>query len=112
MSETPALWEILVPTVRNSGKPFRTRHHKVWDCRVRRVTGGLTVLSPAKGQWVAPTGELFLERMIPVRIVATRKQIEQVIQITLQHYDQIAVLCYRISEEVILTYRKEVNGRA
>ena len=102
-----SLWEILVPTITNAGKPVRTRHHKVWDTRVRRITGGLTIQPVAKGQWVSPEGKLFVERMIPVRIVATRAQIEKVIDITLQHYDQIAVLCYKISDEVILKYRPD-----
>lgn len=105
--ETVGLWEILVPTVRNSGRPFRTKHHKEWDKRVRRITGGLTILTPAKGQWIGPGGELYSERMIPVRIVATKAQIDQVIQITFQHYDQLAVLAYRLSSEVLLVQRGE-----
>lgn len=101
------LWEVLVPTVRNSGKPFRTRHHRVWDLRVRRITGGLTILQPARGQWVSPQGTLFQERMIPVRIAATRKQIDQVIKITMQHYDQLAVMAYKVSDEVLIVHREE-----
>ena len=99
----PSMWEILVPTVRRAnGKPYTTRFHRVWDAKVRSITGGLTVLSPAKGQWVAPDGELFAERMIPVRIMGTRQQIEQVIDHTIVYYDQLAVLCYKVSDEVIL----------
>jgi hypothetical protein len=104
--ENPNLWEILVPTMRRvDGKPYRTRYHKVWDQKVRDISGGLTVLQPAKGQWVAPNGELFVERMIPVRIVATRSQIEEIVDHTLVYYDQLAVLCYCISTEVILKHR-------
>lgn len=62
------LWEILVPTVRNDGKPYRLRYHKVWDDKVRAISGGLTVMPVAKGQWVYKE-ELFTERMIPVRIL-------------------------------------------
>lgn len=103
---TGNMWEILVPTVRRvGGKPYTTRFHRVWDSKVRAISGGLTVLTPAKGQWVAPNGELFVERMIPVRIIATRLQIEQVIDITLEYYDQLAVLCYKVSDEVILKHR-------
>lgn len=100
-----SLWEILVPTVSNAGKPFRTRHHQEWDKRVRKITGGLTVLTPVKGQWVAPCGTLFAERMIPVRIVCTRSQIEKIIELVFKHYDQLAVLAYRLSDEVILEQR-------
>lgn len=99
-----SLWEILVPTVSNDGVPFRTRRHREWDSRVRRISGGLTVMPPAKGQWVAPDGELFKERMIPVRIVATREQIEKIIDMTMEFYSQLAVLAYKISDEVILKH--------
>jgi hypothetical protein len=98
------LWEILVPTVRNDGRPFRLRFHKVWDAKIREISGGLTILPVAKGQWVHQ-GSLFVERMIPVRILATREEINQIIDMTLKYYDQIAVMAYRISEDVILRYR-------
>jgi len=124
------MWEILVPTEKRAktNKPeqlgfedqldyeealeiwerrnsYTTRYHKVWDAKVRAITGGLTVLTPAKGQWVSPNGELYAERMIPVRIVATRDQINAVIQLTLEYYDQLAVLAYKISDEVLLVQR-------
>lgn len=103
-----SLWEILVPTERRMepGKYYTTRYHRVWDEKVRKITGGLTILTPAKGQWVDPdTGTLFKERMIPVRIVASREEIESVIDLTLNYYDQLAVLCYKISDEVILKFK-------
>lgn len=100
------LWEILVPTVSNKGKPFRTRYHKVWDTKVQAISGGLTILTPAYGKWVSPTGTEFHERMIPVRIVATRDEIEKIVDMTIVYYDQLAVLAYKISEEVILRYKK------
>ena len=116
-----ALWEILVPTVRMqtlhhaqfASPYFTTRYHKVWDEKVRTICGGLTVMTPAKGQWVSQTGELFVERMIPVRIVATAEQISQIIDMTMEYYDQEAVLCYKLSDEVILRHRKmkEANAR-
>jgi hypothetical protein len=108
-AQPPSLWEILVPTERRlqPGKFYTTKYHRVWDAKVRELTGGLTIMTPAKGQWVAPDGELFIERMIPVRILATREQIEQVIDHTLKYYDQLAVLCYRISDEVILKHAKD-----
>lgn len=102
------MWEILVPTVRRlePGKFYTTRYHRVWDDKVRDITGGLTVMAPARGQWInQTTGELFKERMIPVRIMATRDEILKVIDLTLKYYDQLAVLCYKISDEVILKYR-------
>ena len=98
------LWEILVPTVRKNGKPFRTRYHRVWDAKVRAIANGLTILKPAKGQWVSPDGELFQERMIPVRIACTREQIDQIIDLTAQYYEQLAVMAFKISDEVIIKH--------
>jgi len=106
---TKGMWEILVPTVRRDvpGKYYTTRYHRVWDAKVREITGGLTVMVPAIGQWVNPTTrELFKERMIPVRIMATRVEIEEIVDFTLKYYDQLAILCYKISDEVILKYRE------
>lgn len=103
---TEEVWEIFVPTQLNCGKPIRTRQHREWDNRVRRITGGLTILSPAKGQWVAPDGTLFKERMIPVRIVCTRAEIEKIIDITMDFYDQLAMLAYKVSSEVILKHKE------
>lgn len=99
------MWEILVPTQLNCGKPIRTRQHREWDNRVRRIAGGLTVLAPAKGQWVSNDGDLYKERMIPVRIVCSREQIEKIIDITMDFYEQLAVLAYRVSDEVILRHK-------
>lgn len=39
-SSTP-LWEILVATVSNSGRPFTVRRHSQWDAMVKQSAGGL-----------------------------------------------------------------------
>lgn len=105
-SETK-MWEIFVPTVSNEGKPFRTRYHRVWDAKVREISGGLTILRPAVGQWEDSDGSLFKERMIPVRIMCTRDEIESIIDITMNYYDQKAVLAYCVSTECIMRYASE-----
>ena len=99
------LWEILVPTLRNE-KPVRTRSHKEWDARVRRIAGGLTILKPVKGEWVSPSGELFSERMIPVRIMCSEEQIEQVADLTAEFYCQEAVMYYLIAEKSFIKHYK------
>lgn len=104
------LFEILVPTIRNSGKPIRTRMHREWDRRVRFITGGLTVLAPAKGQWVAGCGTLFNERMIPVRVMCTEEQMEQVVDLTIQFYDQLAVMYYELSNNVRIKHAPSYAG--
>lgn len=103
------MWEILVPTEMKTSlgtRPIKTRYHRVWDAKIRAISGGITILSPVKGQWISRKAELYQERMIPVRIIATDKQIEQIINITIKYYNQEAVLAYKISDEVLLVHRK------
>jgi hypothetical protein len=73
------------------------------------ITGGLTVMTPSKGKWVCPKGSLFEERMIPVRVLATRDEIEKIVDLTINYYNQIAVLAYRVSNETILKYKTEIS---
>ena len=97
------LWQILVPCVSNEGKPFRTKHHKEWDRQVRMVTGGLTIFPPVKGQWIDDqTGNLYIERMIPVNIVANDHQMKEIAYRTAKHYNQLAVLYFLVSEQAII----------
>lgn len=100
------LWEILVPTVRKTGRPYRTRYHRVWDSKIREVSKGLTITEPTKGQWVSPSGKVVAERMIPVRFMATRAHMDEIVDLTLKYYEQDCVMCYRLSDEVILRYAK------
>ena len=100
------LWEILVPTLIDRSevgglntKPINLRFHKVWDSKVREISGGLTIMRPAKGQWVE-NGKVHSERMIPVRIACTKQQILEIAEMTKVYYNQIAVMVYKISEEV------------
>lgn len=103
------LYEILVPTMMD-GKPVRTRHHKEWDKFVRRLSGGLTVLKPAKGQWITPEGSLCEERVIPVKVVCTAEEMDVILNHTLRHYRQRVVLAYELSNNVI--FKKEVDAPA
>jgi hypothetical protein len=97
------MWEILVPTIhRETGRPIKTRFHKVWDKEIYGITKGLTITKPTIGKWVSDENELFEERMIPVRIACTRDEILEIMRITKKYYNQLAVICYKISEEVIM----------
>lgn len=84
---------------------YTTRYHRAWDEKVRVITGGLTVLQPAKGQWTSEYGSVFRERMIPVRIMATPEQMEKIVDMTLDYYDQLAVLYYEVSNNVKIRRR-------
>lgn len=105
-----SLWEILVPTVRmdRPDRYFTTRYHRVWDGKVRAIAGGLTILKPVKGEWVAPDGKIFSERMIPVRIACTEKEIDRIADMTAAYYSQMAVMYYKISDYVVIkNYKKD-----
>jgi hypothetical protein len=100
------LWEIMVPTVRDNGRPYRTRHHRAWDQQINRITGGMTILRPAIGKWVSPEGKLFHDRMIPVRIACTSDQMDEIMRRTLVHYpSEEAIFAYKISDEVRIVHR-------
>ena len=101
-SSLAQMWEILVPTVSNEGAKIRTEAHQIWDKKVKEVAGGLTILTPAKGVWIAPDASEYSERMIPVRIMCSREQILRIAKMTKDYYQQLAVLVYRISEECIV----------
>lgn len=91
------MYEILVPC------GFALSHHHKWDDFVRSQAGGLTLLRSVKGQWVN-NGELYAEWVIPVRIACDRETIERIIDFTIAHYGQKAVMAYKISDEVIIKY--------
>jgi hypothetical protein len=98
------LYEILVPTIYGDTiKPIRTKHHKNFDRHVKKITGGLTILTPAKGQWVH-NGQDFDERVIPVRIMCTEKDMKTIVKFALAHYRQKAVMYYLLSTECHITY--------
>lgn len=104
MSET-SLWEVLVPCVSNEGKPFKTRHHREWDKQVRKISGGLTIMKPVIGQWTYED-KLFKERVIPVRIACSDDDIVKIARKVLKHYDQIAVMYYRVSDHCVVMKRE------
>lgn len=102
------LYEVLVPTqYGDTLKPISTRHHKNWDKVIRKIAGGLTILSPARGQWihVVNDGEqLIEERVIPVRIACDPAQIEKIVAFTLTHYRQNSVMYYLLTNEAYITF--------
>jgi hypothetical protein len=103
------LWEILVPASNGKKKEFSYKHHKEWDAFVKNLTNGVTVMKTAKGQWISPHGQLYLDRMIPCRIICTKEQIIKIIDFTIQHYDQEAVLAFKISDDVIMRHKNEAE---
>ena len=101
------MWEILVPASSNENGRFSYEYHKEWDEFVKKIAGGITINKTAKGEWVSPNGTLFKDKVIPVRIMCTEDEIEKIIDFTIAHYDQEAVLAYEVSNHVKLKYRDE-----
>jgi hypothetical protein len=103
------MWEILVPASNNRDQEFSYEHHKKWDAFVKEITGGVTIMKTAKGEWVNPNGKIYVDKMIPCRIICNEKQIKEIIDFTLIHYNQEAVLAFKISTNVILKYKTELT---
>jgi len=101
------LWEILVPASNNTDQKFSYEHHKEWDAFVKKTTGGVTIMKTSKGEWISPTGRLYIDRMIPCRIICSKEQMLEIVDFTIAHYNQEAVLAYKISEDVILRHKNE-----
>lgn len=97
----------MVPCYYNTGKPVRTKHHKEWDKVVEGIAGGLTIYRPSLGKWKDKDNTSYHERVIPVRIACTENQIAQIAKFSLKHYRQIAVLVYKISDEVKIFRNEE-----
>lgn len=105
-----SLYTILVPCKMNTGRPIRTRQHRVWDAKVKALTGGLTILPPAKGQWVSPTGQEFIERMIPVNIQATEDQMKEIVAMTAKFYEQEAIMWWMVTPHVHVDHFPEYRS--
>lgn len=99
------LWEILVPASSNKGE-FSYEHHKQWDSFVLGIAGGITVLKAGKGEWIHE-GKSYKDRVIPVRVACSHEDIVKIIDFTLSHYKQKAVMAYRLSDNVIIQHSKE-----
>ena len=102
------LYEVLVPTIYGDTlKPIKTKHHKVWDARVQKISGGLTILSPSKGKWIFK-GVEFPERVIPVRVMCEPNEMKEIVKITLEHYRQKAVMYYVLSNDVHVVHAEDI----
>lgn len=99
------LWEILVPKYSNDGTKYELSYHQKWDEYVRSISGGLTIFNTAKGHWLNPDNQPFIEPMIPVRIYCDKPSIDKIVEYAMQHYDQQAILAYEISTNVIMKTR-------
>src|SRR3990167_3255774 len=109
MQEPLELFRILVPASRPD-KIIKLSHHKEWDEKVRKIASGLTILTAAKGQWVSASGDIIHDRVIPVEIACTEKQITEIAEMTLLHYNQDCVMVNRVSDKVMFFKAQAVRA--
>jgi hypothetical protein len=109
MENDLSLWQILVPAFWRDGEEVDVSTHRVWDKRVRSITGGLTINKSAKGHWVSPDGEIVVEKVIPVNFSATEDQKNKIMAMTCLFYDQDAVMCYKIGTDVVIMSKEQAN---
>jgi hypothetical protein len=107
MVEPKHLWAIIRPMQSNAGRPFTPEHHDVWDNGVIDLFGGATFLPVADGAW-KHGGKVFREPMQAVQVIATEKEIANLVSRTMLYYDQLAIMFYRVSETVHIVHRKDV----
>jgi hypothetical protein len=94
-----SLWEILIPVRSNEGKPFSDKYYNnVFYALLIDVAKGYTKLAPVDGAWETD-GQLYKEKMIPVRVLCTKKEIEGIAAFVVIHYNQLAVMYYKVSNE-------------
>lgn len=105
------LWLTFVPTQKPPkfmpGKKrfFSTRYHRLWDTKVMRITGGMSIWLPIKGKWVSPDGQHYNEDMIPVIVSCTADEMTLVCNTIAAHYAQLGVSRFKLSDDAsVLMY--------
>ena len=93
------LYEILVPQTFNNGEFIPVEVHNMWDSIVNEISKGMTISRSAKGVWVSSSGTIE-ERMVPVKIFCTPKEMKEIAIKTKKFYSQEKVLYYKVSNEV------------
>jgi len=106
-SNSLKVWCILVPTLMGD-RHVSTKHHKEWDKYVRKITGGLTIFAPGKGQWVNDEDRLIEEKIIPVHVACNERQLEKIVKFSIKHYRQDALMYYKVTDEVFIVKKDEV----
>ena len=97
-----ALWEILIPAIGEESS-------KAWYSFVRQFSDGITILKDARGEWVSPNGITFEDYMIPIRIICTKDEIDLIVDFTVNFFDQEAVLAYKLSDDIILRSKEDLD---
>ncbi len=96
------LYEILVPGYDNDGHYIPVSKHQEWDEKVITIAGGLTLQPPLKGGWKDLDNKTVRERMIPVRIACSARQMDRIAYMTKDFYQQASILAWEVSSVVAL----------
>ena len=72
------------------------------------LVGGMTIFASGRGRWKDSSGKECTEKIIPVRIMCSKKQMEKIVKFTMLHYRQQAVMFYEVTEKVKIVSRKDI----
>lgn len=96
-----SLYRILIPTLyEDTRTPVRIKHHREFDKQVLKIAGGMTIFVPTiKGLWTDKE-KVYVDRTVPVDIYCTKKQIERIAKFAKQHYRQLSIMYFEITDKV------------
>ena len=95
------LYEILIPVADNDGHTFSNSYRKIFVDILIKETGGLSVLPTVKGFWI-DKGITYADENTPLRVICTGEDIERFAYIAKEHFNQLAILYYKISDDVVI----------
>lgn len=101
------LWEILVPANPDISTKLNyctiLQYHQAWDEKVLKIAGGLSIMKELNGKWYSlDSNSICSEKMIAVRIACTIDELNQIIDMTKEHYIQKEVMVHLVSNMVII----------
>jgi hypothetical protein len=65
------LYTIYLPLNHNNGKPLLVSRLRWARDEIARFVGGCTLLPPGDGLWIADGGQVYLDRVLPILVVAS-----------------------------------------
>jgi hypothetical protein len=108
-----SLWNILIPCADNSGRKFPLFVRRMWNEQVRRMTDGMSIMQAITGEWRNPeNGRIVREKMIPVSLLMTQREIAELAQFTRTLFKQNCVMYYRVSSEVFMAGEEKATVEA
>lgn len=94
------LYEILIPIADNAGFVFSDSHRKLFFDMLIGETSGLSILPNLQGFW-EEKGKIYEDINTPLRVICTGEDIKRFANTAKEHFDQLAILYYQISDNVV-----------